>query len=70
MIDEIREPHAETCECEHCVGDRRYGEVTRRHEDARDIATQGLELGRENNRLLSAILDELRALRADIKAQR
>lgn len=65
LYSETREPHAAICECDHCVADRRAEEVKRWREDGHLLQLQGVELGIENNRLLSAILDELRALRSE-----
>jgi glutaredoxin len=54
MHCEVREPHDPKCECDYCVADRRY-------ETAHGLAREAYDLGIENNRLLSMILDELRA---------
>lgn len=55
MYKETREPHSTDCECDHCIYDRRQ---TR----ALDLHEQMLEIGREQNRILSRIVDELRAV--------
>lgn len=56
LYRETRESHGSDCECDHCIADRRYEEAMRRHDAA-------LALGLENNRLLAAILEELRKAR-------
>lgn len=69
MYSETRQPHASTCECDHCIADSRYEEQKRWRDEAHQLHQQAIEMGRENNRLLSSILDELRALRSSIKDQ-
>lgn len=65
LYSEAREPHAAMCECDHCIADRRYGDVERWRERGDRLQAQAVDLGLENNRLLAAILDELRALRGE-----
>lgn len=62
MYCETREPHSATCECDRCISDRRYEATIERYQAAVSLQHEAMALGVENNRLLSAMLEELRAL--------